>query len=167
MLLRACFVLVLHVIISGCRPARPTITGAELYARLPALRDTGETTVGAVLIRKNHVLTSGPVQVFVVEQVIEKCRGGDPAADVDCTLALLLDQRFTVMDHWPERKSVKAAPEDRSGSAMSSFVVIGFGVGAIAGLGYGAATCEFPGCEVVFGLPLVLVAGAVAFAFVN
>jgi hypothetical protein len=37
----------------------------------------------------------------VVEQVIEKCHGGDPAVDVDCTLTLLLDQRFTVMDHLP------------------------------------------------------------------
>jgi hypothetical protein len=102
-------------------------------------------------------------QAFLVDQVIEKCRGGDPARDVDCTLALLLDQRFTVMDHLPARRSVTETGEDQRRSIVTVVVVIGLGVAAMGGLAYGVATCEFPGCRAVFGVPLVLIGGGALF----
>ena len=146
--------------------ARPTVTGAALYAQLPALQATGRATVGAVAVRKEQVLTTGS-QVFLVAQVIENCRGGDPAQDVDCTLALLLEQRFTVHDHAPEPKAQRDADEDQSRSFLTSTVVIGLGVAATAGLVYGAATCEFEGCKAVFGVPLVLIGGGVLLFFIT
>ena len=39
---------------------------------------------------------------------------------------------------------------------MTGLVVIGLAVAATGGLVYGVATCEFPGCKAVFGVPLVL-----------
>jgi hypothetical protein len=156
---------VLISIASGCaHPARPTMTGAELYAQIRPLQETGQATVGQVTIRKDQVLTTGAAgQTFLVEQVIEKCHGGDPGSDVDCTLALLLDQRFTVTDHVPEGRTIKADHEDQSRSIVTSVVVVGLGVAAVSGLVYGVATCEFPGCQAVFGVPLVLIGGAALF----
>jgi hypothetical protein len=153
-------------IASACaHPARPTITGRELYAQIPALRDTGQATIGPVSIRKSHVLTTVPEgQVFLVEQVIDQCQGGDPEHDVACTLALLLDQRFSVSDRLPKRREVGRAREDRSGSMLTAAVVVGVGVAAVGGLVYGVATCDFPGCKAVFGVPLVFIGGAALFA---
>jgi len=158
-------VLALCAIASACtHPARPTVTGAELYARLRVLRDTGRATVGPVLITKSQVLTTGREgQAFLVEQVIENCRGDDPAGDVDCTLALLLDQRFTVLERMPTPRSPKLDREDRSGSIALSVVVVSGYLAAVGGLVYGVATCEFPGCKAVFGVPLVLVGGSALF----
>jgi hypothetical protein len=156
-------------IASACaHPQRPTITGRELYAQIPALRDTGRVTIGPVEVRKSHVLTTVPAgQAFRVEQVIDQCHGGDPEHDVDCTLALLLDQRFTVSDRLPQRRG--PAPDrldrpDRSGSFLTAVGVIGLGAAAVGGLVYGIATCDFPGCRAVFGVPLVFVGGAALFA---
>lgn len=156
---RTALALALTSLTAACaRPARPTVTGAELYAHVQALRDTGQVTLGAVSVRKAQILTTGPDgQSFEVAQVIEHCRGGDPAAEVDCTLALLLDQRFAVVDRIPERRAPNAPRPDRSGSALTAVVVIGLGLAAAGGLVYGVATCEFPGCKAVFGVPLVLV----------
>lgn len=151
--------------VTACaHPVRPTITGAELYAQLHTLQSTGEATVGAVSVRKGQVLTTrSQAQTFLVDQLIDKCRGGDPAQDVDCTLALLLDQRFTVLDRWPDHKTRKADPDDQSSSILASAVVIGLGVAVTAGLIYGVATCEFEGCRAVFGVPLVLIGGSALF----
>ena len=137
----------------------------RLYAQLPALRDAGRATVGRVEIRTDQVLLTGrDGQVFLVAQVIDRCRGGDPTADVDCTLALLLDQRFSVADHAPAPStSGPAAHEDRSSSILSSAAVIGIGLGAIGGLVYGVAACKFPGCRAVFGVPLVFVGAGMLF----
>jgi hypothetical protein len=110
------------------------------------------------------VLVSGD-QEFVVEQVIDRCRGGDPTGDVDCTLALLLDQRFTVLDHAPARHGPTPDRADRSGAAITSGVVIGIAVAAAGGLVYGIATCDFPGCKYVFGVPVVFLAGAALIYF--
>lgn len=153
----------------GARHHAPTITGRELYAQVPALRDAGRVTVGRVEIRTDQVLITGRNgQVFSVAQVIDGCRGGDPAADVDCTLALLVDQRFSVADHAPAPDTpAPAARADRSASIITSVVasvaVIGLSVGAVGGLVYGVATCKFPGCKAVFGVPLVLVGGGMLF----
>jgi hypothetical protein len=143
-------------------PARPTVTGAELYAQVHTLQDTGQATIRSIAVRKGQVLTTG-TQTFVVEQVIDKCHGGDPAADVDCTLTLLLDQRFTVMDHLPQGHVVKPNHEDQLRSVVASVVIVGLSVAAVGGLVYGVATCEFPGCKAVFGVPLVLVGGGALF----
>jgi hypothetical protein len=159
--------LALFVIVSACAaPKRPTVTGAELYAQVETLRTKGEAVVGTVPVRKEHVLAAGD-QTFLVRQVIENCRGGDPAADVDCTLALLVAQRFTVLDRLPTRREPKPDREDRSSSALTSIVVLGLGGAAIGGLVYGVATCEFEGCRAVFGVPLVLVGGALLFALLG
>ncbi|HEY5937592.1 MAG TPA: hypothetical protein VIU61_23255 [Kofleriaceae bacterium] len=141
--------------------ARPTVTGAELYAQVTVLQTAGQATIGAVTVRKDQVLTTGSEgQAFWVTQVIEKCRGGDPAADVDCTLALLLEQRFFVLDRMPQGRPPVREKEDRTGSFLSSAVVIGLATAAVGGLAYGAATCDFPGCKAVFGVPLVLIGTA-------
>src|ERR1700689_2196289 len=85
---------------SCAHPARPTITGAELYAQLAALRDNGRVTIGAIEVRRDqYLVTLGEDrQVFPVESTVAGCHGGDADADVDCTLALLRAQRFAVMD---------------------------------------------------------------------
>ena len=152
--------LVLVALACGGAP-RPTVTGAELYSRVEALHATGAATVGAITIRREQMLVRDG-QTFVVSQVIENCRGGDAAHDLDCALALLLDQRFTVVDHAPDAKS-SAHGEDRSGSALSAVAVVALGVAATGGLVYGVATCSFPGCKAVFGVPLVFIGGAALF----
>jgi len=158
---RSC--LVLSSLAAACaHQARPTVTGAELYAQVHTLEDTGQVTIRSIAVRKGQVLTTGE-QVFAVEQVIDRCQGGDPAADVDCTLALLLDQRFDVMDHAPQGPVAKPDHGDHSGSFLSSLVVVGLGVGATGGLVYGVAVCDFPGCKAVFGVPLVFIGGAALF----
>ena len=151
--------LAVAALVAACGHARPTVTGAELYAQVHALQATGQATVGATAVHKGQVLTSGD-QVFVVEQVIDRCRGGDPAADVDCTLALLLDQRFTVLDHAPQGHGPPTDREDRSGAMLTSGVVVGIGLAAAGGLVYGVAACDFAGCQYVFGVPIVFLAGA-------
>lgn len=140
----------------------PAVTGAELYAQVHTLQATGRATVGSLTVRKDQVLTTDD-QIFEVQQVIERCHGGDPGADVDCTLALLLDKRFTVLDHAPHVHEAHPA-HDQSGPLLSSGAVIVLGLAAIGGLAYGVAACDFPGCRAVFGVPIVFVAGAGLFA---
>ena len=163
---RLTLALALSLLASACtHPARPTITGAQLYAQVQVLQTTGQAVIGSVPVRKGQVLTTGAAgQTFLVEQVIEKCHGGDPASEVDCTLSLLLEQRFIVSDHAPTQRAAPVAHEDRSSSMLTAGVVIGLGVAATAGLIYGVATCEFPGCKAVFGVPLVLIGGVALFA---
>jgi hypothetical protein len=158
--------LVLGTLAPACaHPKPPTVTGGELYAQLQTLRDTGTATVGRVVIRKTQVLTTGrDGQSFLVEQVIEHCRGGDPQSDVDCTLALLLDQRFRVVDHMPRGRAPKPEKADPSRSILTAGVLVGLTVAATGGLVYGVATCEFAGCKAVFGVPLVFIGGAVLFS---
>jgi len=61
------------------------------------------------------------------------------------------------------RRPAAAKQDDRSGSMLSSVAVITFAVAATGGLIYGGATCDFPGCKVVFGGPLLLLGGAALF----
>jgi hypothetical protein len=160
--------LVLGAIAPACaHPNPPTVTGGELYAQLQALRDTGTATVGRVVVRRTQVLTTGgDGQSFLIEQVIEHCRGGDPHDDVDCALALLIDQRFMVVDHLPRGRAVR--PEggyatEATRSIATAVVIVGLSVAAVGGLVYGLATCEFPGCKAVFGVPLIFGGGALLF----
>lgn len=153
-------------LVTACHPARPTVTGAELYAQVQGIQQTGQATIGDIAIRKGQWLTTGS-QVFSIEQLVENCRGGDPVRDVDCTLTLLFSQRFTVRDTMPVAREVKPEGEDQSGSAVTAIVVVTLAVGAAGGLVYGISTCEFPGCEVVFGAPLVLIGVAALFALAS
>lgn len=143
------------------RPARPTVSGADLYAQVTALRDAGRISVAApdhpIEVRREQVLIADRTsQVFVIEQLIERCRGGAPELDVDCALALVRDQRFRVVDHAPD------APETRAERArLPPRLAIALVTGAIAvPLVWGVSTCDFPGCKAVFGFPLALDAGA-------
>lgn len=157
---------VLAVLASACARTRPpTISGGDLYAHVHELQTAGQATVGRVVIRRDQTLvTASAAQPFLVGQVIEHCKGGDPTLDVDCTLALLRGERFTVSDHAPAQKAPKAGGgEDSSGSMLASAVVIGLVVAAAGGLVYGVATCEFEGCKAVFGVPLVLIGGGSLF----
>ena len=154
----------LGVLAAGCAHAAPSVTGAQLYANVASLQTTGAADIGSVHVVASSVLTTGSDgPAYVVKQVVEHCKGGDPTADVDCTLALLLDQRFQVRDRAPERRSAAAKQDDRSGSMLSSVAVITLAVAATGGLIYGGATCDFPGCKVVFGGPLLLLGGAALF----
>lgn len=154
--------LVIVLVLAACaNRARPTVTGAELYAQVTMLQTAGQVTVRDVTVRKGQVLTTGAEgQAFWVTQVIEKCRGGDPAADVDCTLALLLEQRFSVLDRMPAGRPPAKEKADRTGSFLTSAVVVGLAVAAVGGLAYGTATCEFAGCKAVFGVPLGVITAA-------
>jgi hypothetical protein len=146
----------------GGRAHRPTVTGGALYARVGVLQQTGATTIGDVTVRKDQALATASQQ-FLVAQLVEGCKGGDPATDTDCALALLVTENFEVLDHLRQGKQRKEPGEDRSRSAISSAVVLGLAAAATVGLVYGVATCEFEGCEAVFGVPLVLVGGALLF----
>jgi hypothetical protein len=157
------WLLVVMLVACGGRARHPTITGAELYAQVGALRETGMTTLRGVTIRKDQALATSSQQ-FLVAQLIDGCKGGDPAADVDCALALLVAESFEVLDRLREGTLKKEPGEDRSRSAITSGVVLGLAAAATAGLVYGVATCEFEGCKAVFGVPLVLVGGGVLFA---
>lgn len=157
--------LLLAVLLAGCSHARPTVAGRDLYAQVQTLQAAGQVTIGSIVVRRDQTLvTTSSRQPFGVAQLVERCRGGDPALDVDCTLALLVAEHFTVHDHPPTAREVRsAAREDRSGSALASIAVVGLAVAATGGLVYGVATCEFPGCKAVFGVPLVLIGGAALF----
>lgn len=150
---------------AGCAHARPTVAGGDLYARVHALQTAGQVTIGTVVVRADQTLvTTSAAQPFLVSQLVARCRGGDPTLDVDCTLALLVAERFTVHDHAPAARDVRVgAHEDRSSSILVSAAVVGLALAATGGLVYGVATCEFAGCEAVFGVPLVLVAGGALF----
>jgi hypothetical protein len=156
--------------VAACaRPARPTIIGADLYAQVQRLQAAGEVELPAAPTGTLHVgtghwlatATSAP-QVFSVRELIAGCRGGDPEQDLDCTLALLGEQRFTVLTRPPAPARSVADPDDPDGADRAGVlagvppVVVGALVtGAIgAPLIYGLTVCEFPGCKVVFGLPL-------------
>jgi len=164
-MVRRCLPAVLLVLVACAHPSRPTVTGGELYAQLQTLRDSGTATVGPVIVRRTQFLTTrGDGQSFLVEQIIEHCKGGDPHADVDCTLALLVDQTFTVVDRMPQGRAAKPEKEDQTRSIATSVVVLSLGAAAAGGLVYGLATCEFAGCKAVFGVPLVLIGGGALFA---
>lgn len=159
--------LLLVVMLVACgRAHRPTISGAELYAQVVPLRDTGAVTIRDITVRKEQALVTSSQQ-FLVAQLIEGCKGGDPAAEVDCALALLVAENFEVLDHLREARRNKEPGEDRSRSAITSGVVLGLAAAATAGLVYGVVTCEFEGCKAVFGVPLVFIGGGALFLLVG
>jgi hypothetical protein len=160
------WLLVVMLFACGGRARHATITGAELYAQVGPLRDTGSATIRDVTIRKDQALATASQQ-FLVAQLIESCKGGDVSSDVDCALALLVAENFEVLDRLREGKPRTEPGEDRSRSAITSGVVLGLAAAAAVGLVYGAATCEFEGCKAVFGVPLVLVAGGVLFVLLD
>ncbi len=152
--------LVLAAIASACaRSHPPTVSGGDLYAQVQTLQTAGQATVGTLVVRRDQTLvTVSAKQPFLVSQVIDHCEGGDPTLDVDCMLALLVAERFTVADHAPSQTGPKpTAGEDNSGSMLASVAVVSLVVAGAGGLVYGIATCEFEGCKAVFGVPLALI----------
>lgn len=140
----------------GCahRPAGPTVTGAMLYSHVEALRVHGRVMIEAgakpIEVRGEQFLVTAD-QVFVVSQIVENCRGGEPELDVDCALALLRDRRFVVRDQPPQPRAQPGEDE------LSIRAKLGLTALAIAiPLTYGVATCEFEDCRAIFGLGLAL-----------
>lgn len=84
-----------------------------------------------------------------ISQVIEGCRGGDPEADVDCTLVLLRDRRFRIHDTPPPPRDTDD-PTYLSGRAK----VLLAGTLIATPLVVGIKACELDGCEAVFGTVL-------------
>ncbi len=133
-------------------PAAPTISGAELYAQVGALRADGRATVGSLEVRRDqYLVASSTDQVFAVDQVLARCTGAGLDADPDCTLALVRDLRFRVVDRAPTPSTRKA---DDGMSAQHKAQLISLAVAAP--LTYGAFACNFAGCWAIFTVPLVL-----------
>jgi hypothetical protein len=152
-------------LLAACAHAPPpTVTGAQLYAQVAELQTTGAATVGNVRVFETSVLTNGADgPSYVVKQVIDHCKGGDPTADIDCTLALLVGESFGVTDHVPVRRDSLKSDNKAGGPALSAGALLGVAAGISAGLVYGLVACDFPGCKAVFGVPLALVGGATLF----
>lgn len=160
------WVVVAIALTAGCmHAAPPTISGADLYAQVQVLRAQGHVTVTAspdpLEVRTDQVLVSadGVSQAFEISQIIERCHGGEPELDVECTLALLRGQRFRVENTMPTHDQPRA-----SGRTSSSGKVVLGAIAIGAPLTYGVARCDFPGCQVIFGVPLALGACLLALA---
>ena len=139
----------------GAQPQRPTIRGADLYARVGELKAAGHAAVPSnqqpVTVRMDQYLVDrSRDQIFVVEQAVAGCDGIDIAADDDCTLALIGDQRFTVVDAPPEPKRVQRDEDDEDISPLNKARI----ALALAGTAMvvGAAKCEFEGCTELLGV---------------
>jgi hypothetical protein len=164
-------VLLAVTLAAGCahRPV-PTVAGADLYAQVQALQARGRVTVPAspapMEVRDDQVLVSadGGSQAFEVRAIIDRCHGGDPERDVECTLALLRGQRFRVEDVMPTRDAPRSTANDRSSGRGK--VLLG-AIAIAAPLTYGVARCDFPGCQAVFGIPLALGAGFLLIAMLG
>jgi hypothetical protein len=147
--------LVLAICLTGCaaRPAT-TIRGADLYAHVTELRDAGKTIVASsrdpITVRRDQYLVDrSRDQVFVVDQIIAGCRGGSLERDAECALALLVDQRFAVVDAPPIPRQRPAEGEDMSTLNKARLVTAVIGVG----LAVGAAKCDaFDGCGTALGI---------------
>ncbi len=144
-------------------PAAPTISGADLYARVDALRAMGHAQIGSIEVRRDQYLVSSDTeQVFAVAQVLDKCNGGGLDADPDCTLVLVRDLRFRVVDRAP----TAPAPKREDGMTAQHKAQL-IGLAAAAPLTYGAFACHFDGCWAVFGVPLVFDAAFLLIATVG
>jgi hypothetical protein len=150
-------VIFVALLVVGCagsqRPA--TIRGADLYAVANDLREHGEVTVSSsrapVKVQLSHYLVDhSRDQIFHVRDVVAGCYGHSFAEDTDCTLALMRDQRFVVLDHVPQPKQ-RASQEggDISEINKARIVVAAAGVA----MAVGAAKCDaFDGCGTLLGV---------------
>ena len=141
------------VIAGGCHHANgPTVTGAALYAQVAALQADKHAPVvtgaGTLDVRTEQYLIAGE-QLFVVGQIVDKCKGGDPTADPDCTLALLIDKTFRLRDQPPVPREPGGGGHDLSVRTKALLVLTAIG----AGMTYGAFKCElFDGCKGLLGI---------------
>jgi hypothetical protein len=151
-------------------PKGPFISGAALYAHAIEIGRDGTAMVKSTddrevdVHRDFYLVTSSRDQVFWVSQVIEHCKGGDPTAESDCTLALLLDKKFTVLEKAPEAPA-NNGPKDPSIGGKLAVTIIAAGV--TAGLGAAGAKCElFTDCKdlLIGGAVLSGLVALVAFA---
>lgn len=135
----------------ACHHHGPTVSGAALYAQVTALQADKKAPVlassGTLEVRTDQFLIAGE-QLFVVGQVVDKCKGGDPTADPDCTLALLIDKKFELRDKAP---TVKGEPGGSDLSLKTKALLVLTAMGA--GMTYGAFKCElFDGCKGLLGI---------------
>jgi hypothetical protein len=143
---------ILCVVLTACAGTpRATVRGADLYAHAAEIRERGRASVpgstAMVVVRRDQYLVDRSTdQVFVVRDVISGCAIDDEA---DCTLALLRDQKFVVVDEPPTPRGVHEEGSDMS--ALNKARVVSAATTAL--LAYGAAKCDaFDGCGTLLGI---------------
>ncbi len=151
-------ILALALLVVGCAGAskQTTISGVELYARASQLREQGQVAMRTsanttIQVRLDQFLVDrSRDQVFHVWEVVEGCHGNAMSEDVDCTVALLRDQRFVVSDQLPTpRKPPSEEGRDLAGITKARLVMVAAGTA----MAIGAAKCEvFEGCKGLLGI---------------
>jgi hypothetical protein len=146
--------------IGACAHAAPTITGAQVYALLPALGTSGQAEVGTVrLHRGQYLVADATSQVLELDAMISQCNGEGVERDQACALAPLQDLSFRVTEAMP---SPREHAED--GGHLSVLWKIRVAALVVAApLTVGLLATSFPGHEAVFGIPLGLDACALLF----
>lgn len=132
---------------------QPTIRGIDLYAHASELRERGQALVrtgnAPVTVRDNQYLVDrSRDQIFYVRDVVAGCHGRALADDPDCTLALMRDQRFVVVDTPPQVRDNREA-KDMSDLNKARLVVAAAGVA----MAVGAFKCDaFDDCGAALGI---------------
>ena len=137
----------------GCaaKQTAPTIRGIDLYAHVGELDATGRAHVLSShdvveICRDQFLVDRSRGQIFVVEQLVAGCDGLDILADVDCTLALVADQRFTVEDAPPTPRPPRGEDDEGDDISPINKARLTLLVAGVA-MGVGAAKCDaFDGC---------------------
>jgi hypothetical protein len=148
-------ILVLVALLVGCAGGskQSTIRGIDLYAQASELRERGQalvpTNAQPMTVRDNQYLVDrSRDQVFVVRDVVAGCYGRALADEPDCTLALMRDQRFVVLDDIPQQRENREA-SDISDLNKARLVVAATGVA----MAVGALQCDaFDGCGTALGV---------------
>lgn len=148
----------LALAVSGCTHAgRPTITGAALYGQLVPLSRFGRATVQGsdahpVVVHYGQLLVAD-VGTYALDELVKNC----PEQQFDdtgvCLLESQLDTRFRVYDT-PKDATSTAHRNDRGLSWRGKATITGLVLAAPLALG--VATCDFAGCQALFGVPLAL-----------
>ena len=141
----------------GAKQPQPTIRGADLYARVGELKAAGHAAVPSnqqpVTVRMDQYLVDrSRDQIFVVDQAVAGCDGLDITTDEDCTLALIGDQRFAVVDAPPDPKRTYRddADDDDISDLNKARIFLALAGTAMA---VGAAKCDaFDGCGELLGV---------------
>lgn len=150
-------ILAIALLAVGCAASpRTTISGGDLYARASQLRAQGQVAMPTsanttIQLRVDQYLVDrSRDQVFHVWEVVKDCHGNAMSEDVDCTVALLRDQRFVVSDKMPTpRKAPSEEGSDLSGINKARLVMVAAGTA----MAIGAAKCEaFEGCKGLLGI---------------
>jgi len=148
-------ILVIVALFVGCAGGskQTTIRGIDLYAQASELRERGQalvpTSAKPITVRSNQYLVDrSRDQIFFVRDVVAGCYGQTLADDPDCTLALMRDQRFVVVDDAPVPRDHREA-SDMSDLNKARLVVAAAGVA----MAVGAFKCDaFDGCGTLLGI---------------